>query len=110
MQKYEVRFTIDFRDKVQKLYDYIIEQYNDPINATKLVNKIERKCRRLAVFPKGYAVKVVRGGKEYRFVHINRYTIAFTVNDKKKIVAVRTLFYPGQDVWRLLRSEGKKGM
>lgn len=110
MQKYEVKFTTDFRDKVQKIYDYIVQEYSDPLNATRLVERIERRCRRLAIFPKGYAVKVVRGGKEYRFMHVNRYTIAFTVNDERKIVAVRTLFYPGQDVWRALRSGDREDM
>ena len=99
MQKYEVRFSNDFRDKIQILYDYIVSEYNDPVNARKLVERIERKCRRLAIFPKGYAVKIIRNDLEYRFVHVNRFTIVFTVDDGRKVVIVRTLFCPGQDAW-----------
>ncbi len=102
VQKYEVKLTVDFRNRLQNLYDYIVLTYNDPMNARKLIERIERRCRRLAIFPKGYAVRLVRNGLEHRFVHVNRYTIVFTVNDRKKIVAVRTLFYPGQDVWARL--------
>lgn len=102
MQKYEVRFSANFRDSLFSLYDYIVQQYNDPVNARKLVEKIERRCRRLAVFPKGYAVKIVKSDLGYRFVHVNRFTIAFTINEKQKTVAVRGLFCPGQDVWMKL--------
>ena len=48
-------------------------------------------------------MKIVRNGLEYRFIHVNRFTIAFTVNDVRKIVAVRGLFCPGQDVWARLK-------
>ena len=105
MQKYEIRFSFSFRDSLLRLYDYIVQQYNDPINARKLVERIERRCRRLAIFPKGYAVKVVRNGLEYRFVHVNRFTVAFTVNDEQRIVTVRGLFCPGQDVWVRLKED-----
>lgn len=103
MQKYEIRFSFSFKDSLLRLFDYIVQQYNDPINAEKLVEKIERRCRRLAIFPKGYAVKIVRNGLEYRFVHVNSFTIAFTVNDVQRIAAVKGLFCPGQDVWARLK-------
>ena len=103
MQKYEIRFSSSFKDSLLRLFDYIVQQYNDPVNAEKLVEKIERRCRRLAIFPKGYAVKIVRNALEYRFVHVNRFTIVFTVNDEQRIVAVRGLFCPGQDVWARLK-------
>ena len=64
---------------------------------------IEKRRRRLAVFPKGYAVEIIRNGLEYRFVHVNRFTIAFTINDEQRIVAVRGLFCSGQDVWARLK-------
>ena len=44
MQKYEIRFSFSFRDSLLRLYDYIVQQYNDPINARKLVERIERRC------------------------------------------------------------------
>lgn len=103
MQKYEIRFSSCFKDSLLRLFDYIVQQYNDPMNARKLVEGIERRCRRLAVFPKGYAVIIIRNGLEYRFVHVNRSTIAFTINDEQRIVAVRGLFCPGQDVWARLK-------
>ena len=99
MQKYEVVFLSDFRDRVQELYDYIVAEYDDPVNARKLIERIERRCRRLAIFPKGYAVKLVRNGLEFRFVHVNHFTIAFTVNGERRTVVVRALFCPGRDVW-----------
>ena len=105
MQKYEIRFSFSFRDSLLRLYDYIVQQYNDSINARKLVEKIEGRRRRLAIFPLGYAVKIVRNGLEYRFVHVNRFTIAFTINDEQRIVAVRGLFCPGQDVWARLKED-----
>ena len=105
MQKYEVRFSDDFRKRLQALYDYIVSTYDDPMNARRLVERIERRCRRLAFFPKGYTVKMVRNGLEYRFIHVSRFTVVFTVNDGRKTVAVRTLFYPGQDVWRELNDK-----
>ena len=43
-KKYEIRFSFSFRDSLLRLYDYIVQQYNDPINARKLVEKIERRC------------------------------------------------------------------
>lgn len=39
------------------------------------VEKIEMRCRRLVIFSKGYTVKVARNGLEYRFVHMNRFTL-----------------------------------
>ena len=41
MQKYEIRFSSSFKDSLLRLFDYIVQQYNDPINAEKLVEKIE---------------------------------------------------------------------
>ena len=102
MQIYEVQFARDFVDKVQSVYDYVVEKYDDPINARKLIEAIERRCRRLAVFPKGYAVRIVRNGLEFRFVHIRKFTVVFTVDEKRRKVTVRTLIYPGGDFWREL--------
>lgn len=103
MQKYEVVFLDDFRDRVQELYDYIVAEYDDPVNARKLIERIERRCRRLSIFPKGYAVKMMRNGLEYRFMHVNHFTIAFTVDDERNVALVRTLFCPGHDVWTRLK-------
>ena len=88
MKKYKIEFTLRFDKQLQKLYDYIVFEYQNQYDALRLINAIRKKCKNLEVFPKGNVAYRGHGDIEFRFAHVGNYTIIYVVNDEKMVVTI----------------------
>lgn len=86
MKKYRVILSEEAENDLIRTYEYIYVELANPFGARRTINGILRRCGGLAVFPVGNAVRVARGGIDFRFVHFGNYTIIYYVDDDSVIV------------------------
>lgn len=105
MKIYKIVISTGAQVDLDRIYDLIAFDLENPSSAIKIVRNILNKCRKLSIMPKATAVRIKMNGKKYRFSHIGRYTIIYYVNDKNLTVYIDAILYSRRDISTLLKSK-----
>ena len=103
MYKYSVEYTPGSDLDIIEIYDYIYYTLKNPLSAEKIITKIRQKCNSLAVYPRGYAVRLSSNGLDFRFAHISSYTIVYHIDNDSRKVFIDYIIYSHRDIAKLIK-------
>lgn len=104
MKQYSVVFAAAAEEQLDQLYRYIASEAGEG-RADSYVSDIVGRCRALRMFPlRGTKRDDIRPNVR-TMGYARRVTIAFSVDEMRHIVEILGIFYGGQDVDMLLRSD-----
>jgi toxin ParE1/3/4 len=102
MQHYAIVFSPRAEHQLANLYTFIAERSGENL-AEKYVGEIVADCRSLTIFlERGARRDDIRPGLRVKG-YARRVTIAFSIDNANKKVAVHGVFYGGQDFETVLR-------
>ncbi len=96
---YEVEFTEDCIEEIQRIYEYISKILIADRAAKKIIQEIKQKVLSLSKYPKLYTAinKFDKFNRQYRRMIIKNYVILYIVDDKKKKVYLSHMYYGRQN-------------
>ena len=98
MRQYHVQYQPGFIEAAAEIFDYVFYDLENPLAAINLVRNFFQKCDALSVFPKGYAVRARKAGREFRTMRVKMHVVVFWVDDKTSTVYIHDVFYARQDI------------
>lgn len=98
MMKYKIVFNSEAEAELISIFDYIFVELENPIGARKTIDGILRKCHNLSLFPNSMSVRFEIKDFKIRFVHYKKYTIVYSVNDKKREVMIHNVVYSYKNI------------
>ena len=105
-----LNFTVELTAKAKQdlrcLHDYIVDQYQNPKDASKLLERLTSAAKSLAVFPKMHRVrKKDSNGREIRFFPVDDYVIIYFVDERKQLVSIMHFCHGRRDFAREILGE-----
>ena len=98
-ETYEVEFTEDCIEEMQKVYDYISKILIADKAAKKLIQEIKQKVLSLSRYPQLYTAinKFDKLNRQYRRIVIKNYIILYIIDEEKKKVYLSHIYYGRQN-------------
>ena len=88
-----LKFTPEAKTDMFDIFEYISEELSAPTTATNLIDKIERACQRLTLFP--LSCPIPRDGtlakKGYRMLVVDNFIVFYKVDDVS-VIMMRILY------------------
>ena len=97
--RYNLDYSLQVREDLLDIQDYIANKFKDFETATKKVLNITKAARYLETFPKMYRVRYKdRFGNEIRICPVDNYSILYFVNDAENVVNISRVLYGRRDI------------
>lgn len=101
---YNLFITDTANESLDKIVYYIIHKLKNPLAAMDFLDEVQKKYEKVCKNPEMY--EHVRDSllsiKGYRKIPVGNYIIIYLVNDEKKEIEIRDVFYCGEDYKRYL--------
>lgn len=106
-EDYKIIYSPKALDDIREIYSYIAFNFQAPDTAKKQVNRIRKEIRSLTFMPMRYACVDWEPWKsmEMHKVPVDNYIVYYIVNTDFLTVTIVRIFYGGQDVENIIRSE-----
>lgn len=106
-ENYNVIYSPEALDDVRKIYSYIAFDLKVPSTAKKQVEHIRKEIRSLDFMPMRYVLVDWEPWKSMQMhkVPVDNFVVYYTVDTESLTVTVIRIFYCGQDVENIIKSE-----
>lgn len=104
MNRYEVVIAQSARDDLSSIRQYIIEDHNDGYVANLVTDRILNKIEKLSLFPKSNRIRYSSLGKAIRFMHSQKYTVAYFVDDTSTTVYIEAVINSRRNILPILKN------
>lgn len=104
---YKVIYSPAAFDDIRNIYLYIAQELQVPDTAQNQVNRIRKKIRSLDFAPNRYSLVEWEPWKSMQMhkVPVDNYVVYYMVEEQTDTVTVVRIFYSGQDVESIIRSQ-----
>lgn len=108
-ENYSVVYAPKALDDLREIYVYIAFELKVPSTAADQINRIRKEIRSLDIMPMRYALVDWEPWKSMKMhrVPIDNYVVYYTVDTDKFIVTIIRIFYSGQNVEDIIKSDAK---
>lgn len=100
------RFTVLYSESahrdIQAIHRYISVNLESPLSANRIIKKILQTADSLNLFPNASEVKLSRHNLKFRIIHAANFSIIYTVDNRRKTVRIRHIYYSRRDIESLL--------
>lgn len=101
---YSLYITDTANESLDEIVYYMVHKLKNPLAATNFLNEIQKKYEKVCKNPEMY--ECVRDRrlalKGYRKIPVDNYVIIYLINDEKREIEIRDVFYCGEDYKRYL--------
>ncbi|MBD5497534.1 MAG: type II toxin-antitoxin system RelE/ParE family toxin [Lachnospiraceae bacterium] len=104
---YKVIYSPAAFDDIRNIYLYIAQEIQVPDTAQNQVNRIRKKIRSLDFAPNRYSLVEWEPWKSMQMhkMPVDNYVVYYLVEEQTDTVTVVRIFYSGQDVKSIIRSQ-----
>lgn len=101
---YSLFITDSANESLDEIIYYMIHKLKNPTAAMDFLNKVQKKYEKVRENPEMYEYVRDRrlAMKGYRKIPVDNYVIIYLVDDEKKEIEIRDVFYCGEDYKRYL--------
>jgi toxin ParE1/3/4 len=106
-ENYNVVYSSDALDDLRDIYSYIAIKLKVPDTALNQINHIRKEISSLNFMPMRFAVVDWEPWKSMgvRKALADKYAAFYTVDDDRGIVTIARIFYGGQDIENIVKSD-----
>ena len=100
----KISYTLQARDDLREVYEYLATELLVPHTASRLLEQILAAVRMLEILPERYPLYKDEPwhSRGVRFLPVKNYLVFYTVNTEKDVVTIVRIMYQGRDVKRQL--------
>lgn len=104
---YNIFYSPEALEDIRKIYSYIAYELQVPETALNQVNRIRNQIRSLDCMPMRYSLVDWEPWKSMQMhkVPVDNYVVYYTINDDTLEVNIIRIFYAGQDVENITKSD-----
>lgn len=99
MNKYRIEASVQARNDMLEIWDYIVTELQNPIAAGNLIDEIEKGIKFLATMPKQYKIVDIEPwrSQEIRKVRVKNFYVYYKIYEERSLVAIIMVTYVGRD-------------
>ena len=101
---YRIEYSESALSDIASALEYISIVLENPASARKLVAKIFERCDALNFMPKASRVRLTVNNKDFRYIHVNHFTIVYFVDDEKMMVQIYAVLYSRRNIENILQN------
>lgn len=94
-KKYNIEFTYESIQELNKIYDYIANDLSAENSAQKLVTIIKQVINDLAYMPRRHSalIKYIGANRYYRRIVIKNYIILYSIEEEENKIYISHIYY-----------------
>lgn len=99
---YEIKYTETFKKEIEEVFEYIVNELQNEIAATNLLQIIETEIIKISYNPESYKFFKLKNKGKYNWyrININNYSAFYTV--EANIMTMRRFIYSKRNINNLL--------
>lgn len=106
-ERFQILYSPKALDDIRNIYSYIAFELQVPETAQNQTTRIRREIRTLDFMPMRYSLVAWEPWKsmQMRSFPVDNFVVYYMVDSEKLLVTIIRIFYCGQDVEGIIRSE-----